>query len=107
MAIVFNIKNLRITKIKPWSIHFTCSGERFLLHGSSDGGESVVTLHKVELSEFGNYKLSSVCSVYAMTDNVVQTYLKDFKRGKTHSQLNISSFIESMIKEGLDVSFVK
>ncbi len=54
---------LKITKLKPYAIHFKNKhNNKFLIHIAEDGYEQLLQLFKVNLNEYGNYTLDIIDS---------------------------------------------
>jgi hypothetical protein len=97
---------LKIDKIKDWAIYFTYDNEKYLLHGSSDGGDSSMTLYlRVPIGSDGKYKLEPIHSKWASSD-YVSNYIKVNKIGngksKTihYSEIDKEFFIKQLTNEG-------
>ena len=113
---------LKITKVKDWAIYFTYDNERYLLHGSSDGGDYSMTLYlRVPISSDGKYKLEPLQGKYTSSD-FVSGYIKVNTIGKGKSttihyseidkeffvkQLTVNGFVSGVLDEKIDVIKIK
>ena len=71
---------LKITKVKPWAIYFDYDKKHYLLHGKSDGCESVQELYERHLNKNGFCTLEFIKSNYG-NEYVSNDYIK-FSRWK-------------------------
>ena len=76
MLNITDINQLKITKVKDWSICFDYEGDHYLLHGRQEYGEIPTNeLFKKTLDNKGKYNLSLIESCYGEED-VSRCYIK-------------------------------
>lgn len=107
---ILSKRKVKITKIKPHMILFTCHGHNYLLHLSDgDLGESYYELYKRELNNNGNYKLTYIKSVFAdndlISDFIMSKSNKYYHNGMTYKEINIEHFIDQLVKYGFAVFY--
>jgi hypothetical protein len=97
---------LKIDKVKNWAVYFTYNYEKYILHGSSDGGDSSITLYlRVPIGEDGKFKLEPIHRKWSMTDYILQ-YIKVNKVGngknKTihYSEIDKEFFVKQLTNNG-------
>lgn len=117
-----DISLLKIDKLKDWAVYFTYGNERYLLHGSSDGGDYSMTLYlRVPIGEDGKFKLEPIQGKYTSNDSV-SDYIKVNKLGKGKSktihyseidkeffvkQLTVNGFVSGVLDEKINVIKLK
>lgn len=123
MKLVINdLSLLKIDKVKEWAVYFTYDNEKYLLHGSSDGGDYSMTLYlRIPLNNYGKYKLEPIFGKWTYTD-YVSKYIKINKIGtgknKTINycdidkeffvkQLTNDEFVSGILDEKVDLIKVK
>lgn len=109
---ILSKRKVKITKIKPYMILFTCHSHNYLLHLSEgDLGECYYELYKRELNNNGNYKLTHIKSVFAdndlISDFIMSKSNKYHHNGMTYKEINIEHFINKLVKYGFAESFVE
>lgn len=97
---------LKITKVKDWAVYFTYDTEKYLLHGSSDGGDNSMTLYlRIPFGSDGKYKLEPIKGKWSSTD-YVSSYIKVNKVGngknKTihYSEIDKEFFVKQLTNDG-------
>ena len=97
---------LKIDKLKNWAVYFTYDNEKYLLHGSSDGGDNSMTLYlRVPLDSNGKYKLETITGKYSSTD-YVSKYIKENKVGNGRNRtihycdIDKEFFVKQLINDG-------
>jgi len=99
MLKIEDIGLLKITKCKDWAVYFTYDTEAYLLHGSSDGGESSITLYKRNLTPNGNYDLEAIKSNWG-SSYLLHNYI-DYKKPLVYSQIDTTKFVVRLVKNKL------
>jgi hypothetical protein len=97
---------LKINKVKDWAVYFTYDNEKYLLHGSSDGGDYSMTLYlRIPIGSDGKYKLESITGKYTSSD-YVSDYINVNKLGKGKNKtihycdIDKEYFVKQLTKEG-------
>ena len=93
---------VKITRIKPWAIYFTCNDKRYFLldRWDTDDGNSYLQLYEKEIFSNGRYQVKplrdgTLCgSVY----NFIK-YRTENKR-PTLSEIDIGYFISRLFEDG-------
>ena len=106
---VEDYKDVRITKIKPWCIHFKYHDRRFFVRSNYEEYEHFWTLHEKVYTCKDKFKVNLISSVYTSCDDYILSTirLKSSIRGTrdklryTHNQIDIKYFIKSLEKIGL------
>lgn len=117
-----DISLLKIDKVKDWAVYFTYDNNKYLLHGSSDGGDYSMTLYlRVPIGSDGKYKLEAITGKYTSSD-YVSDYIKVNKVGNGKSrtihycdidkeffvkQLTVNGFASGVLDEKIDVIKLK
>lgn len=104
--LITDLSKIKITEVKDWVIYFSYNGEKYLLHGSSDGFDASVTLYK-RLSiddNKGKYKLEVIESMPSSSVYIRNEYIRYFglDRNNTVSYSNIDKeyFIKKLSYNG-------
>jgi hypothetical protein len=104
--VIEDLSLLKIDKVKDWAVYFTYDKEKYLLHGSSDGGDYSMTLYlRIPLGNNGQYKLEALQGKYTSTD-YVSNYIKVNKVGsgksKTihYSEIDKEYFVKQLTNNG-------
>lgn len=91
------IDDIKITKVRDWSIHFKHCGCSYLLHLSQDGYEEATTLY-----EINNGKLNPIHSEY--DDYIPELYLingdRRTKDSQPYNQIDTDKFIYDLTWNG-------
>lgn len=97
---------LKITKVKDWAVYFTYDNEKYLLHGSTDGGDSSITLYlRIPLNDNGKYKLEPLNGKWTKDDYIANKYIRVDKVGKQncrtihYSEIDKSYFVKQLTND--------
>lgn len=95
--IIDNPSELKITKVRDWSIHFKHCGCSYFLHLSQDGYEEATTLYEIKDGE-----LNPIHSEY--DDCMPELYLingdRRTKESQPYKQIDIRKFVYDMTWNG-------
>lgn len=95
--IIDNPSELKITKVRDWSIHFKHCGYSYFLHLSQDGYEEATTLYEIKDGE-----LNPIHSEY--DDCMPELYLingdRRTKESQPYKQIDIRKFVYDMTWNG-------
>lgn len=96
MIDIQDLSLLKITKIKPWAIYFDYDEKHYLLHGKSDGCESVQELYERHLNKNGFWTLNFIKSNYG-NEYVINYYIKPISwQTIVYSQIDKEYFREKL-----------
>lgn len=101
MLQIDDLNKLKITKVKRWAIYFTYDNERYLLHGTSDCGESGVTLYKRNWNGT-KFKLERIASDWG-DENVEYEYIKSIPRNTNtlvYAHIDKEYFVKKLSLDG-------
>lgn len=91
---------LKITKVKPWAIYFDYDQKHYLLHGKSDGYESVQELYERHLNKNGFWTLEFIKSDYG-NEYVINNYIKPISwQTLGYKQVDKEYFREKLVMHG-------
>lgn len=100
MLDIQDLSQLKITKVKPWSIYFNYLGYKYLLHGSSDTYESEIVLYSRNWNG-KKYELEYLEGYLSNSDNVERKFIKYKHKGKVYSQIDKKKFVMLLEYKGL------
>lgn len=91
---------LKITKVKPWAIYFDYDQKHYLLHGKSDGYESVQELYERHLDKNGFWTLEFIKSDYG-NEYIINYYIKPISwQTIVYNQIDKEYFVRHMAIHG-------
>ena len=97
---IINISDIKITKVRDWSIHFRYDNKLYMLHLSQDWCEESTTLF--EVLEKDNNKLDAIHSEY--DDNIPRLKLKNgnfrTKDSEPYNQIDLDKFVYDLTWSG-------
>ena len=102
MINITDLSQLKITRVRPWSICFDYDNKHYLIHGSSELGEGEwQELYERELDANGKYNLMHIKNCAYAKERVADDYIKQ-QRGHTIVYCNIDKeyFAYKLTKRG-------
>lgn len=107
MINIQDLSLLKITKIKPWAIYFDYDEKHYLLHGKSDGYESVRELFERHLNENGFWTLEFIKSNYG-NECVINDYIRPFSwQTIVYNQISKEYFRDKLATHGFTEPSIK
>ena len=92
-----DLKDIEITKVKPWAIYFNYKDNKYLLHESGDCGEYGTDLFKRTIIENGSQKLECIVGIFGHIPNCIRYKTQ---KGNTYNQIDMEYFVLKLTKEG-------
>lgn len=59
-----NLSEIKITKVKPWSVYFQDEKRKYLLHENTDDDIVTTLYERIDINGKGRYKLKYISSCY-------------------------------------------
>lgn len=98
-------KNVKIIKIKDWSVSFKYKEDYYLLHICNEDYETTADLHKRVVDNGKIIGLELISNCYS-NNNVYGNFIRDTDEGKTYKQIDKDYFIRNLTKNKLVESYM-
>ena len=95
---VEDLKGLKITKVKPWSIYFEYNKQSYILHESSEEYTTSVVLYKRTLDNEGRYSLEYMNSNIGSLDIV--KYISNYGSSGAYKHIRKDRFVKQLLSDG-------
>ena len=93
------LDDIKIKKIKNWSVTFKIKDDVFLLHSKTEDYESSITLYNMHVDKQGKYALEYIKNDWG--DSCIGSELfPHHGKGITYSSLNVFTFVLKLCKWG-------